>query len=66
MTRRVGVVTRFVVSLIMASSTNFEADAYEREGNDWIFFLDGREVVRLPIAAVERIRKVGSDSLTTR
>jgi hypothetical protein len=45
--------------VMMASGVNeeFEADAYERDGSDWVFSVGGSEVGRIPSEGVVAITK---------
>lgn len=48
----------YEVSFHEGPSEEIEADFFERDGDDWVFYLGGAEVKRVPMANVESVTKI--------
>ena len=47
----------YLLSTTDDSPEEITADGYERDGDDWIFYLAGVEVVRMPMSSVVSIAR---------
>ncbi|HTG48281.1 MAG TPA: hypothetical protein VK646_11560 [Actinomycetota bacterium] len=48
---------QYLLSLQAGGSTEIEAESYQRDGDDWVFFDHGEEVARLKADEVESITR---------
>lgn len=48
---------QYLLSMADGSPNELSADGYERDGDDWVFHLDGVEVARIPIDQIVSIAK---------
>lgn len=47
----------YLVMLASGANEEFEADAYERDGSEWVFSVGGAEVGRIAVDGVVAITK---------
>lgn len=50
-------VNAYLIQYASGESDEIEADAYEREGDEWVFILRGEEVARFPVGDLVSISK---------
>jgi hypothetical protein len=53
-------VNAYEVSFHSRGSEEIEADFFERDEDDWVFYLGGTEVKRVPMDDVESVTKISS------
>jgi hypothetical protein len=51
-------VNAYEVSFHSGASEEVEAEFFERDGDDWVFYAGGTEVKRVPMANVQSVTKV--------
>jgi hypothetical protein len=50
-------VNDYLLQLASGTSTDIQAESYERDGDDWVFFDHGQEVARVKISDVTSITR---------
>jgi hypothetical protein len=50
-------VNDYLLQLASGTSTDIQAESYERDGDDWVFFDHGQEVARVKITDVTSITR---------
>jgi hypothetical protein len=51
-------VNAYEVSLHAGGSEEVEAEFFERDGEDWVFYAGGEEMKRVPMATVQAVTKI--------
>jgi len=49
----------YLINKTDGTSSEILADHYEREGDEWVFMIGNREVLRIPIDEIASITKAG-------
>jgi hypothetical protein len=49
----------YLITKMDGTSSEHLADHYEREGDEWVFMIGSKEVLRIPIDEIASITKAG-------